>query len=66
MKLNKISMERYKEQLQRGFDILTNDPLDANEGGTLTAGEGQQDAESAEPAKTKVYEYYRSMQEQKR
>jgi len=28
MKLNKISMQRYKEQLERGFDILTNEPIE--------------------------------------
>jgi hypothetical protein len=31
MWLNKISVDRYKETLARGFDIITNDPLD-NEG----------------------------------
>ncbi len=31
MRLNKISVDRYKETLARGFDIITNDPLD-NEG----------------------------------
>ena len=62
MKLNKVSMERYKEQLQRGFDILTNDPLEAE--GSLGA---PADApESAPVAKTTVYEYYRTMQEQKK
>ena len=63
MKLNKISMARYKEQLERGFDILTNDPLE-NEGNLAPSDE--QDAQSAEPAKTTVYEYYRTMQEAKR
>lgn len=28
MKINKISMKRYEETLNRGFDILTNDPID--------------------------------------
>lgn len=28
LRLNKISMDRYKETLNRGFDILTNDSLD--------------------------------------
>ena len=27
LKLNKISHERFKEAIDRGFDILTNDPL---------------------------------------
>jgi hypothetical protein len=27
MRLNKISHTRFKEENQRGFDILTNDPL---------------------------------------
>ncbi len=27
MKLNKVSHTRFKEELERGFDILTNDPL---------------------------------------
>jgi hypothetical protein len=27
MKLNKVSHSRFKEELDRGFDILTNDPL---------------------------------------
>lgn len=27
MKLNKISHTRFKEENERGFDILTNDPL---------------------------------------
>ena len=31
MRLNKISVDRYKETLARGFDIITNDALD-NEG----------------------------------
>lgn len=27
MKLNKVSHSRFKEEMERGFDILTNDPL---------------------------------------
>ena len=27
MKLNKVSATRFKEEVDRGFDILTNDPL---------------------------------------
>ena len=36
MKINKISTKRFEEQLNRGFDILTNDPIeneDVPEGG---------------------------------
>jgi len=62
MKVNKISMKRYKEQLNRGFDILTNDPID-NDSDPATAGE---DKSEQQPSKTQVYEYYRNMQEQKR
>lgn len=61
MRLNKISVDRYKETLARGFDIITNDPLD-NEG---DLGEPEPKNEPA-PQKTQVYEYYRSLQEQKR
>jgi hypothetical protein len=55
LRQNKISMERYKEQLGRGFDIITNDKLedDAPEDGS---GDGP----------SKVFEYYRTMKEQKR
>jgi len=60
MKVNKISMKRYEEQLNRGFDILTNEPIE-NDDEPITA-EGQQ----LEASKTKVYEYYLNMQEQKR
>ena len=56
MRLNKISVDRYKETLARGFDIITNDPLD-NEGDI-----GEPKDEPA-PQKTQVYEYYRSLQE---
>jgi len=31
MKINKISLKRYEETLNRGFDILTNDPIDNQE-----------------------------------
>jgi hypothetical protein len=64
MKLNKISMDRYKEQLQRGFDILTNDPLEAEGNIGAPSDQGSQPAEDA--SKTMVYEYYRTMQEKKR
>lgn len=30
-KLNKVSHARFKEELERGFDILTNDPLNGPE-----------------------------------
>ena len=45
MRVNKISMDRHKEILGRGFDILTNDPLD-NEGNLASTDENnqQQDA----------------------
>jgi hypothetical protein len=32
MKVNKISLKRYEETLNRGFDILTNDPIDNDDG----------------------------------
>ena len=30
-KLNRVSHQRYKDELDRGFDILTNDPLQGPE-----------------------------------
>ena len=57
MRQNKISMMRYKEELERGFHILTNDPI-SNDGNAV--------ADEDEPAKTTVYQYYTTMQEQKR
>jgi hypothetical protein len=60
MKVNKISMKRYEEQLNRGFDILTNEPIENDD--EPIAAEGSQ----PEASKTKVYEYYLNMQEQKR
>ena len=62
MKVNKISMKRYEEQLNRGFDILTNEPIE-NEDVPETQ---EIQPEAAQASKTKVYEYYLSMQEQKR
>lgn len=32
MKINKISVKRYEETLNRGFDIITNDPIDNDDG----------------------------------
>ncbi len=58
MKVNKISMKRYEEQLNRGFDILTNEPIENDDDPSAT--------EPTEASKTKVYEYYLNMQEQKR
>ena len=60
MKVNKISMKRYEEQLNRGFDILTNEPIENDDEPQV---EGHQQEEAS---KTKVYEYYLNMQEQKR
>jgi hypothetical protein len=60
MRLNKISVDRYKETLARGFDIITNDPLD-NEGDL-----NEPNPDDAAPQKTQVYEYYRALQEEKR
>lgn len=57
---NKISMDRYKEQLNRGFDIITNTKME-NEG-TLTA-VGEEPNQAEEVSKTNVYEYYRTLQE---
>ena len=57
---NKISMDRYKEQLSRGFDIITNTKME-NEG-TLTAA-GEEPNQAEEVSKTNVYEYYRTLQE---
>ena len=34
MRQNKISMMRYKEELERGFHILTNDPI-SNDGNAV-------------------------------
>lgn len=31
MRENKISIKRFEEQLNRGFDIMTNDPIDNDE-----------------------------------
>jgi hypothetical protein len=57
MKINKISMKRHEEILNRGFDILTNDPIDNDDGPSNAeqsqAGEGK--------SKTQVYEYYRTL-----
>jgi len=47
MRVNKISTKRYEEQLNRGFDILTNDPID-NDSDPATAGEDK----SEQPSKT--------------
>lgn len=58
MKVNKISMKRYEEQLNRGFDILTNEPIENDDDPSAEV--------QPEASKTKVYEYYLSMQEQKR
>jgi len=57
MKVNKISMKRYEEQLNRGFDILTNEPIENDD---------EIEGQEQEASKTKVYEYYLNMQEQKR
>jgi hypothetical protein len=62
MKVNKISTKRFEEQLNREFDILTNDPIeneDVPDGSAETEG-------AAAPSKTQIYEYYRNMQEQQR
>jgi hypothetical protein len=64
MKVNKISLKRYEETLNRGFDILTNDPIDNDDDGPANA-ETQPTAE-AKTSKTQVYEYYRTLQDQKR
>ncbi len=64
MKINKISMKRYEETLNRGFDILTNDPIDNDSDPAVAAAEGVQEATAAN--KTQVYEYYRTMQDKKR
>ena len=48
MKLNKISIKRYQEQLDRGFDILTNDPIDNDAG----AANSEEAAQINEPSKT--------------
>ena len=50
MKINKISMKRYEETLNRGFDILTNDPID-NDDGPENA-EAQSAAPDAKTSKT--------------
>ena len=63
MKVNKISMKRYEEQLNRGFDILTNEPIENDD---EPSGGGQEGGQQPEASKTKVYEYYLNMQEQKR
>ena len=64
MKVNKIRLKRYEETLNRGFDILTNDPIDNDDDGPANA-ESQAAAE-AKTSKTQVYEYYRTLQDQKR
>jgi hypothetical protein len=64
MKVNKISLKRYEETLNRGFDILTNDPIDNDDDGPANA-ESQPTAEP-KTSKTQVYEYYRTLQDQKR
>ena len=63
MKLNKISMERYKEQLERGFDIITNDPLDSEGNQIANADATGAAADSAAKATSgsTVFEYYRTM-----
>ena len=59
MKINKISMKRYEETLNRGFDILTNDPID-NDSDPAVADETTTAAANT-VNKTQVYEYYRTM-----
>lgn len=60
---NKIRMERYQEQINRGFDILTNEALENEDN---APGAGDSETQSQEPSKTKIYEYYRILQEKKR
>ena len=47
MRLNKISMERYKEQMARGFDIMTNEPLTDDGIATIVGEESKQQEEQA-------------------
>lgn len=54
MRHNKISMMRYKEELERGFHILTNNPISNDDG------------DENDTAKTTVYDHYTKMQEAKR
>jgi len=58
MKINKISMKRYEEQLNRGFDILTNEPIENED-----VQDGGDNKEQEAASKTQIYEYYRNMQE---
>ena len=62
MRLNKVSIDRFKEQMARGFDIVTHEALEAND----SSDPPTEASESDHVAKTKVYEYYRTLQEQKR
>jgi len=45
MKVNKISMKRYEEQLNRGFDILTNEPIENED--VQDGGESKEQQEAA-------------------
>lgn len=56
LRQNKISMDRYKELLARGFDIITNEKLEDDAPVDAAPTEGP----------SKVYEYYRTMQDKKK
>lgn len=47
MKVNKISMKRHEEILNRGFDILTNDPIDNDDGPANAESQGTEGAKTS-------------------
>jgi hypothetical protein len=50
MKVNKISMKRYEEQLNRGFDILTNEPIENED--VQDGGDSNKEQQEAAASKT--------------